>query len=140
MNSHAQNPRLALIRVLGFVMGSAFLLGGILAFVPGVTKDGMYFGLFMVNTPHNIMHIVSGTMFYLASAAGPKPARLWFLLFGAFYGALALMGLFVGDGLIFGLIMNSPFDSWGHMGLAVIMLSVALFVGKEKSWCQRRPA
>ena len=105
-------------------MGSAFLFGGSLAFVPGVTKDGMYFGLFMVNTAHNILHIVSGSMFLVASMLGAKAARVWFRIFGAFYAALAAIGFVVGDGLIFGLIMNSPFDAWGHAGLALLMLVV----------------
>jgi hypothetical protein len=112
-------------------MGALFLIGGVLAFVPGVTNDGMYFGLFMVNTAHNIMHIVSGAMFIVASLLGARPARLWFRIFGAFYAVLAAIGLVVGDGLIFGLIMNSPFDSWGHAGLALIMLTIG-FIGPKR--------
>lgn len=115
----------------GLVMGALFLLGGVLAFVPGVTHDGMYFGVFMVNTAHNIMHIVSGLVFLGASALGARPARAWFLIFGAFYALLAGVGLVVGDGLIFGLIMNSPFDSWGHAGLALIMLLIGGLAPKE---------
>jgi hypothetical protein len=113
-----------MVRILGILMGSLFLIGGILAFVPGVTKNDMYFGVFMVNTPHNIMHIASGSIFLIASILGARPARLWFQLFGAFYGALAAIGFVVGNGLIFGLIMNSPFDSWGHAGLSLIMLPI----------------
>ena len=120
-----------MIRKLGMLMGGLFLIGGILAFVPGVTKDGMYFGVFMVNTAHNIMHIASGTIFLLASMSGARPARLWFQLFGAFYGALAAMGFMVGDGLLFGLIMNSPFDSWGHAALALIMLLIGFATPKQ---------
>lgn len=113
------------------IMGALFLLGGMLAFVPGVTKDGMYFGFFMVNTAHNLMHIVSGAMFLGASLLGARPSRFWFLAFGAFYAALAGIGLEVGDGLIFGLIMNSPFDSWGHAGLALVMLLIGLFAPRQ---------
>jgi len=120
----------AQVQRLGMIMGSLFLIGGVLAFVPGVTKDGMYFGMFMVNTAHNIMHIVSGAVFLFASSLGAKPARMWFLLFGAIYAALAGIGLVVGDGLIFGLIMNSPFDSWGHAGLALVMLAIGVAVHK----------
>jgi len=116
-----------LVQKAGLIMGALFLAGGMLAFVPGVTKDGMYFGFFMVNTAHNVMHIASGAMFIAASLFGAKPARLWFQIFGAFYALLAGVGFVVGDGLIFGLIMNSLFDSWGHAGLALIMLSVGIF-------------
>ena len=113
-------------------MGGLFLAGGVLAFVPGVTKDGMYFGLFMVNTPHNIMHIGSGVIFLVASGFGEGRARLWFQIFGAFYALLAIIGLKIGNGLIFGLIMNSPFDSWGHAGLAVIMLLIGFGAPKQQ--------
>jgi hypothetical protein len=106
------------------IMGGLFLTGGVLAFVPGVIKDDMYFGLFMVNTAHNTMHIISGIILLAASLFGEKPARLWFQIFGAFYALLAIIGLKTGTGLILGLIMNSPFDSWGHAGLAVIMLLI----------------
>jgi len=114
----------AMVKTLGMVMGSSFLFGGVLAFVPGVTKNGMYFGLFMVNTAHNVLHIVSGSMFLIASRIGASPARLWFQLFGVFYAALAVIGFGVGDGLILGLIMNSPFDGWGHAALALLMLLI----------------
>jgi hypothetical protein len=120
-----------MIRKLGIVMGSLFLLGGLLAFVPGVTKDGMYFGFFMVNTAHNILHIVSGSIFLIASMLGARPARLWFRIFGAFYAVLAASGFVVGDELIFGLIMNSPFDAWGHAGLALIMLLIGFAIPKQ---------
>jgi len=119
------------IRKLGTLWGVLFLFGGILAFVPGVTKDGMYFGVFMVNTAHNILHIVSGIAFLIASMMGPKLARLWFKIFGVSYLALAAIGFVVGDGLIFGLIMNSPFDSWGHAALALILLMIGFATPKQ---------
>ncbi len=103
-------------------MGSLFLLGGALAFVPGVTHNGMYFGLFMVNTAHNLLHIFSGVMFLGAALISARAARLWFRIFGAFYALIAAIGFVTGDGLIFGLIMSSLFDAWGHAGLALLML------------------
>src|SRR5690349_7135046 len=98
MSAETKRP-FAMVQRLGMIMGILFLIGGILAFVPGVTKDGMYFGVFMVNTAHNIMHIVSGAIFLLASMLGAKPARVWFLLFGTIYAALSGIGFFLGDGL-----------------------------------------
>ena len=113
-----------MVRTLGFVFGFAFLLGGALGFVPGVTSDGMYFGIFMVNTAHNILHIVSGTAFLIASVLGERFACFWFQAFGLFYGALAAIGFVVGDGMILGLISNNLYDAWGHAGLALAMLSI----------------
>jgi hypothetical protein len=120
-----------MVKTLGLVMGSLFLIGGVLAFVPGVIRDNMYFGLFMVNTPHNILHIASGTVFLIASMLGPGPARLWFRIFGATYAALAAIGFVVGTGLIFGFIMSSRFDSWGHAGLALLMLLIGFAAPKR---------
>jgi hypothetical protein len=113
-----------MVRPLGFVFGFAFLLGGTLGFVPGVTDHGMYFGIFMVNTAHNILHMVSGAMFLLASMLDERLARLWFQAFGALYGAMALLGFLVGDGMIAGLISNNLYDAWGHAGLALAMLLI----------------
>lgn len=112
-------------------MGSAFLFGGILGFVPGVTKDGMYFGIFMVNTPHNILHMASGTIFLIVSMLGAALARLWFQIFGAFYAAIAVLGFVVGDGLIFGLISNNQYDAWGHAALALGMLLIGFAIRRQ---------
>ena len=120
-----------MVQTLGIIMGILFLVGGILGFVPGVTKDGMYFGMFMVNTPHNILHIVSGTIFVIASLFGARLARLWFQVFGAFYGAISVMGFVIGDGLIFGLISNNRCDAWGHAGLALVMLLIGFVTPKR---------
>ncbi len=113
-----------MVKVFGIIFGVAFLLGGALGFIPGVTEDGMYFGVFMVNTPHNILHIASGSIFLIASMAGARLAQLWFQIFGSFYAVIAVTGFIVGDGMIFGLISNNRYDAWGHAGLALTMLPI----------------
>ncbi len=105
-------------------MGSAFLFGGLLSFVPGVVRNGLYLGIFSVNPPHNLMHIATGVVFLVASAVGARFARLCFQAFGIFYGALAIWGIRVGRGMICGVIANNPYDSWGHLALSVAMLAV----------------
>ena len=122
-----------MIRKLGIVMGSAFLFGGILGFVPGVIKDGMYFGIFMVNTPHNVLHIASGAMFLIASMLESEITRWWFRIFGIFYAALAVIGLKVGTGMICGMITNNRNDAWGHAGLALTMLLIGFAIPKERA-------
>jgi hypothetical protein len=120
-----------MVRRLGVFFGAAFLFGGVLGFVPGVVNDGMYFGIFMVNTPHDILHIVSGTLFLLASIAGAGLTRLWFQIFGAVYTAIAVAGFIVGDGMVFGFISNNLYDAWGHAGLALAMLLIGFAMPKQ---------
>lgn len=91
----------------------------------------MYFGIFMVNTPHNILHIASGTTFLIACMSGPRATRLWVQVFGTFYAAITVMGFVVGDGMIFGLISNNRFDAWGHAMLALGMLLIGFAIPKQ---------
>ncbi|SRR5579871_2096456 len=126
-----------MVRMLGILFGGAFLFGGVLGFVPGVTSDGMYFGIFMVNTPHNVLHIASGTIFLTSSTAGATPARLWFHFFGIFYAAIAVMGFMVDDGMILNLISNNRNDSWGHAALAAIMLLIGFTVPKQTATAEQ---
>ena len=120
-----------MIRSLALFFAAAFVLGGTLGFVPGVTQNGLYFGIFVVNTAHNVMHIASGVIFIIASALGAGAARSWFQAFGIFYAAMAAMGFAVGDGMICGLISNNRYDSWGHAGLALAMLLIGFAIPRQ---------
>ena len=73
-----------MIRSLALFFGAAFVLGGTLGFVPGVTQNGLYFGIFVVNTAHNVMHIASGVIFIIASALGRAPPARGSRLSGSF--------------------------------------------------------
>jgi hypothetical protein len=112
--------------------GILFLTGGILGFVPGITEHEMFLGFFMVNTPHNILHITTGMSFLLAAAIGIRAARAWFRLFGIFYSALGVVGFVVGNNLILGLISNSVIDSWGHLFLGLVLILLG------RAWPDRR--
>jgi hypothetical protein len=59
-----------MIKTLGMLSGILFLLGGILGFVPGITEDDMFLGIFMVNTAHSIVHTASGAIFLIVSMSG----------------------------------------------------------------------
>ena|SRR5256885_12661455 len=115
---------------LGMLFGIVFLAVGILGFVPGVTKDEMLLGIFMVNTVHSVVHIASGVVFLLASMAGGAAASLWFKIFGLVYAVVAVMGFVVGNGMIFGLISNNTNDTWLHVVLAVAMLAIGFLSPK----------
>jgi hypothetical protein len=120
-----------MVRTLGIIWGFLFLLGGILGFVPGITKDDMFLGIFMVNAAHSIAHIASGVIFLIASMSGERAARLWFRTFGIVYAAVSVMGFKVGDGMIFGIISNNRYDSWGHAVLALVFLVIGFAIPKQ---------
>jgi len=120
-----------MMKRLGIGFGSAFLFGGILGFVPGVVKDDMYFGIFMVNPAHNALHILSGSMFLIAAISGDRATRSWFQIFGLFYGVLAALGFLIGDGMILGLISNNRMDAGGHTLLALAMLLIGFAKPKQ---------
>jgi Domain of unknown function (DUF4383) len=81
-----------MVKTLGIIFGILFLVGGVLGFVPGVSQDGMYVGLFMVNAAHNLVHSASGAIFLVASLSGAAAARWWFRIFGVIYAAVAIVG------------------------------------------------
>jgi hypothetical protein len=120
-----------MVKTLGIIWGILFLLGGILGFVPGITRNHMFLGVFMVNTPHGIMHVASGAVLLLTSISGARAARLWFQIFGAFYATVAVIGFKVGNGMILGLISNNRNDSWGHAVLALILLLIGFATPKR---------
>lgn len=120
-----------MIKKLGVLWGILFLLGGILGFVPVITQDDMFLGFFMVNTAHNILHMVSGSIFLAASLFGDKMVRSWFVIFGIFYIGLSIAGFEAGDGLIFNLISSSRIDSWGHAFLGLVLFVIGVAVPKR---------
>jgi uncharacterized protein DUF4383 len=119
-----------MVRRLGFFYGVLFIIGGVLGFVPGVTVDDLFLGVFMVNPLHSAMHVASGVMFLVAAAFSAVAARLWFQVFGVIYAALAAMGFWVGNGMILNCITNNRNDSWGHAGLALSMLVIGFVSAK----------
>jgi hypothetical protein len=82
------------------VVGSVFLLLGILGFVPGITitdADGqqLLLGFFMVGPFHNAFHLITGVAGLLA-ARSDRFARWYLRIFGFVYAALAILGFTVG--------------------------------------------
>jgi hypothetical protein len=118
---------------LGMLFGIVFLAIGILGFVPGVTKDEMLLGIFMVNAAHSVVHIVSGAIFLFASMSGAGAARLWFQIFGVVYAVVAVLGFMNGDKPILGLISSSMNNTWLHVVLAVVMLAIGFLSPKQSS-------
>ena len=120
-----------MVKTLGMLFGIVFLAVGILGFVPGVTNNEMLLGIFMVNTAHSVVHIVSGAIFLIASMSGAGTARIWFQIFGVIYAVVAILGFMNPSGPLLGMISNNPNDTYLHVVLAVLMLAIGFLSPKQ---------
>jgi hypothetical protein len=111
-----------MVKTAAILFGVVFLLLGILGFVPAVTKDQMLLGMFHVNAAHNCVHLLSGVVALFAGMTSLGAARWYFRIFGLVYGLVAVMGFFVGDGMLLGLISNNAAVTWLHVGIAAVSL------------------
>lgn len=109
------------------VLGIILLVVGILGFIPGITPNHMLMGIFMVDSMHNIVHIVSGL---LIAAVGFSDnfdlTRKVLLLFAVIYGLVTIIGFIRPDGApVLGMHMNLA-DDILHLAITVATLLVAL--------------
>src|SRR2546421_1905171 len=111
-----------MVKTMAVLFGVVFLLVGILGFVPAVTKDQMLLGIFHVNAAHNAVHLLSGAVALFAGMTSAGASRTYFRVFGVIYGVVAVMGFFVGDGMLLGLISNNTADTWLHVVIAAVSL------------------
>lgn len=111
------------VKCWAVVYGVVFLVVGILGYVPAaVSVDGHLFGIFAIDSMHNMVHIVTGII-ALVVAMKVDYAKLYFKVFGVIYGIVAVLG-FVGGGDMMVMHMNMA-DHILHLVVAV----VALYVG-----------
>jgi len=120
-------------RYFALVLGIAFLLIGVMGFIPAFVTEptgthhvtvhanhGLLLGLFPVNVLHNLVHIVFGIWGIAAYAAGFSGARLYARCVAIIYGLLAIMGLIPALQTTFGLIPIHGHDVWLHALIAVV--------------------
>ena len=123
----AQSPN----RLLGTIVGAAYLLVGILGFtVTGgvgflAPQGALLFGLLEVNALHNIIHILIGAALLLASLSNVRASRTANSVVGAACLVLGLAGLFLVGSPVNVLAVNVA-DNVLHFGTASVLLAVGL--------------
>jgi hypothetical protein len=103
-----------MVRRIYLALSGVLVLIGILGFI----MPSPLFGLFDVNTLHNIIYLASGAFTLVAASQGIRAMRTIGRTFGALYLAVAIAG-FVEPSLYGFMHVNLP-DNLLHIGLAAI--------------------
>jgi hypothetical protein len=127
-------------RTFALIFGILFIAIGAAGFVPSLIAapdvgdiggHGMLFGLFAVNTPHNVVHLLFG-LWGLAASRSVSAATAYARGVAIIYAVLALFGLLPGVQDGFGAMPLYGKDVWLHGALALF--------GAYFGWVNRNPA
>ena len=124
-------------RYFALVMGIIFLVVGVAGFIPALVTPappgtdemavdamhGRLFGLFPVNTLHNLVHIAFG-IWGVAAYRNFSGARLFAKVTAVVYAVLMVMGFIPVLNTTFGLVPLYGHDIWLH---ALIAIAAAYF-------------
>jgi hypothetical protein len=134
------------------IVAGAFLVAGVLGFIPGVTtqhdllqfaghhSDAKLFGVFEVSILHNLLHMAFG-LAGLVMARTYAMARAYFLIGGLAYLGLWVYGILIDDGSSANVIPLNGADNWLHFGLGVGMIVLGLtLAGQHDPTKSRRRA
>ena len=126
------------------VVGAAFLLVGVLGFVPGITtgvgdmsgaghhSEAHLFGIFQVSVLHNLLHLLFGVLGLLA-ARRATAAKLFLVVGGIAYLALWIYGMVVPEDSTANFVPLNSADDWLHLGLGVGMVLLGLVLPRRAS-------
>ena len=137
----AQRPP---IELAAMAVGAAFLVFGILGFVPGVTQnfDSMelaghesgaeLLGLFQVSILHNLVHALFGVA-GLVAARTVAAARTYLIGGGVIYAVLAVYGMVIDRTSDANFVPLNEADNWLHVGLAAGMILLGLALSQRSA-------
>lgn len=97
-----------------------FIVIGILGFIPSVTRHGYLFGIFEVDAIHNVVHLFSGVVALLCSTS-EKASKSYFVLFGAVYAMVAILGFGTHE-KVFSIFSVNTADTVLHLLIAIVAL------------------
>jgi hypothetical protein len=124
-------------RTVATVVAVAFLVVGILGFVPGITthygdmsfagheSGAQLLGIFEVSVLHNIVHLLFGVV-GLALARTPGGAVSFLLGGGLVYLVLWLYGLVVDKASSANFVPLDSADDWLHFALGLVMVAAGV--------------
>jgi hypothetical protein len=141
--SHTEQRRRTALQNAAGAVGAAFLLVGVLGFVPGLTtnlaglafaghdSEAMLLGLFQVSVLHNLVHLLFGVA-GLVLSRGWDSAKKYLVWGGAVYLVLWVYGLLIGHDSPANFVPLNTADNWLHFVLGVAMLGLGIVLGRRK--------
>ncbi|MFI6208445.1 DUF4383 domain-containing protein [Streptomyces sp. NPDC051041] len=144
MTTHATRSARSPIQQAALLVGSVFLLVGILGFIPGITtdydtmkfashdSDAKLLGIFQVSILHNLVHLAFGVA-GLAMARAAATARTYLLAGGAVYLVLWLYGLIVGHDSAANFVPLNTADDWLHFVLGIGMIALGVLLSRRSA-------
>jgi 4-hydroxybenzoate polyprenyltransferase len=130
------------VQKAAFVVGAAFLLVGILGFIPGITTDydtmtfaghesgARLLGIFEVSILHNIVHLAFG-LAGLLLARTFAGARSFLIGAGAIYLVLWVYGLLIDHEKPANFVPVNDADNWLHFGLGAAMVLLGVLLSRQ---------
>jgi hypothetical protein len=106
---------MGMARTIAVVFGAVYLVAGLAGFI----LEAPLFGLFEVNTLHNIVHVVLGAILLYAASSTPL-AVMATRGVGGLLVVLAILGIPFPDG--FGLVPLGGNDIWLHATSGAILI------------------
>jgi hypothetical protein len=130
------------VQAASALVGAAFLLVGVLGFVPGITTNydslegaghqshAELLGIFQVSILHNVVHLLFGVA-GLALARTASSARAFLIGGGAVYLVLWLYGLVIDKQIQANFVPLNSADDWLHFVLGLGMVALGVVLGKH---------
>ncbi|MFJ4626831.1 DUF4383 domain-containing protein [Streptomyces sp. NPDC088847] len=151
MATHTRTPGATRspVQTAALLVGTVFLLVGILGFIPGVTahygdmrfasheSGAKLLGIFQVSVLHNLVHLAFGVA-GLAVARAVTGARTYLMAGGAIYLVLWLYGLFIGHGSSANFVPLNTADNWLHFVLGIGMIALGALLTRTRSTADNR--
>ena len=122
-----------MIRIAAYFFGILLIVFGALGFFPLTTPHHLLLGIFLVNTTHNLLHIVTGIIALTVSSISTYASQIFFRILAIWYIITGIAGFFSGNEPIFGIIANNTPNVALHLTCAVGALFIGFsFVPKER--------
>jgi hypothetical protein len=137
MTETATRPKARLAQRTAMVVGAAFLLVGVLGFIPGVTthygelrfaghdSGALLLNVFAVSVLHNVVHLLFGVI-GLVAARRAGGARVYLMVGGLVYLILCVYGLGTDSAGAPDFVPMNDADNWLHLGLGVGMIALGI--------------